>query len=321
MLCLSVALFPGAGVGCPLLSSRALWRSLRPLPCSSVCGLHCTGPTNARQSQWEIVISCAGGQVFLVCLGGASSAMRAIPVAAGCSMKEGSSISVSFWLRMPWSRGCWLSVTKRSVLFTLGSVHSCCRSVSSLWRTCCHSGGRFFFFFFFLWMGTQNRQNVWMWRSRSSLRGYCLGAVVPWFLATFHRFCVVAERALGWPGPARLDISLLPTWRLVLGPCFLVRRLPSVAFIGWPSWGFVYVSTFWNVVCIISWKYWIPFLQNLSFLLRLRLILSLPQLLASSCPGIWKRGWVCWSVFSSTILHGSWSSTALRLVTLGHHPS
>ena len=72
-----VALFPGAGVGCPLLSSQALWRRLRPLPCSSVYGLHCTGPTNARQSQWESVISCAGSQVFLVRLGGALSAMRA----------------------------------------------------------------------------------------------------------------------------------------------------------------------------------------------------------------------------------------------------
>ena len=86
MLCLSVALFPGAGLGCPLLPSRALWRRLRPLPCSSVGGLHCTGPTNARQSQWETVISCAGGQVFLVRLDGTSSAMRAVHVAAGCSM-------------------------------------------------------------------------------------------------------------------------------------------------------------------------------------------------------------------------------------------
>ena len=129
MLCLSVALFPGAGVGCPLLSSRALWRRLRPLPCSSVCWLHCTGPNNARQLQWETVISCAGGQVFLVRLSGASSAMRAVHVAAGCSMKEGSTISVFFWLRMPLSRGCWLSVRERSVLC---SVRSCCRSVSSL---------------------------------------------------------------------------------------------------------------------------------------------------------------------------------------------
>ena len=61
--------------------------------------------------------------------------------------------------------------------------------------------------------------------------------------------------------------SLLTAWRLVLGPCFLVRippihRLPM----GWHGWGFVYVSTFLNV-CIISWKYWISFLRNLSFLL------------------------------------------------------
>ena len=131
MPCLSVALFPGAVVGCPLLSSRVLWRRLRPLPCSSVCGLHCTGPTNVRQSQWETVISCAGGQVFLVRLGGALSAMRAVHVAAGCSMKEGSTISVS-WLRMLLARQCWLSVTERSVLCPLSSVRSCCRSISSL---------------------------------------------------------------------------------------------------------------------------------------------------------------------------------------------
>ena len=103
-----------------------------PFPCSSVCGLHCTGPTDARQSQWETVISCEGGQVFLVCLGGASSAVRAVHVAAGCSMTERSTISVSFWLRMPLSRGCWFSVTERSVLCSLSSVRSCCRSVSSL---------------------------------------------------------------------------------------------------------------------------------------------------------------------------------------------
>ena len=73
----------------PGLGDGVLWY----LPCSSVCGLHCTGPTNARQSQWETVISCAGGQVFLVRLGGVSSAMRAVPVAACCNMKVRSSIS------------------------------------------------------------------------------------------------------------------------------------------------------------------------------------------------------------------------------------
>ena len=85
-----------------------------------------------RPNQWETVISCAGGQVFLVRLGSALSAMRAVHVAAGCSMKEGSTISVSFRLRMPLARGCWLSVTERSVLCPLCSVRSCCRSVSSL---------------------------------------------------------------------------------------------------------------------------------------------------------------------------------------------
>ena len=85
-----------------------------------------------RPNQWETVISCAGGQVFLVRLGGASSAMRAVHVAAGCSMKEGSTISVSFWLRMPLARLCWLSITEPSVLCPLSSVRSCCRSVSSM---------------------------------------------------------------------------------------------------------------------------------------------------------------------------------------------
>ena len=50
--------------------------------------------------------------------------------AAGCSMKELSKITVSFWLRMLLSRVCWLSVTERSVLCPLSSVRSCCRSVS-----------------------------------------------------------------------------------------------------------------------------------------------------------------------------------------------
>ena len=42
---------------------------LRDLPCSSVGGLHCTGPANARQISWEKVIASGGGQVFLVRLG------------------------------------------------------------------------------------------------------------------------------------------------------------------------------------------------------------------------------------------------------------
>ena len=79
MLCLFLALFPGARLCCPLLSSWVLWRTLRPLPCSSVCGLYCTGPTNASQSQWETVIFCAAVKGYLVRFGYASSAMRAVP--------------------------------------------------------------------------------------------------------------------------------------------------------------------------------------------------------------------------------------------------
>ena len=100
-----MALLPGAGWVALCFRHGLYDYVLRPFPCSSVGGLHCTGPTNARQSQWENVISCAGGQVFLVRLGGASSAVRAVHVATGCRVKEGSLISVSFWLRMPWHWG------------------------------------------------------------------------------------------------------------------------------------------------------------------------------------------------------------------------
>ena len=34
-----------------------------------LAGFHCTGPANARQIAWETVITCGGGQVFLVRLG------------------------------------------------------------------------------------------------------------------------------------------------------------------------------------------------------------------------------------------------------------
>ena len=61
-LCLFLARFPDVRLWCPLLLSQVLWQTFRPLPCSSVCGLYCTGPTNARQSQWETVISCVDGQ-------------------------------------------------------------------------------------------------------------------------------------------------------------------------------------------------------------------------------------------------------------------
>ena len=93
-----------------------------------------------------------------------------------------------------------------------------------------------------------------------------------------------AGPGLTWScSPGHITASDLETgpWALLPRPSPAIRRLPM----GWPGWGFVYVSTFCNVVCIISWKYWIPFLQNLSFLLRLRLIIF-----SSSAPSIFMPG-------------------------------
>ena len=59
-----------SGSGCSVLCFRhGCDVLLRDLPSSSVGGLHCTGPANARQIAWEKVIACGGGQVFLVRLG------------------------------------------------------------------------------------------------------------------------------------------------------------------------------------------------------------------------------------------------------------
>ena len=68
-----------------------------------------------------------------------------------------------------------------------------------------------------------------MWLSRSSLRGY-LGAVAPRFLAAFHRFSVVAARALVCTGPARFDIHYLRPGVWSLGQASAFVLLPSAAF-------------------------------------------------------------------------------------------
>ena len=101
----------------------------------------------------------------------------------------------------------------------------------------------------------------------------------------------VAVRDLGCPSPARLDISLLPTWCLVLGPCFLVRRLPSVSlpWIGpvggvrvclhFLKWCLYY---FLEILDLIFFGISGSFCGNVWFLLFL-------ELLASSCPGSYGR--------------------------------
>ena len=92
--------------------------------------------------------------------GDASSAVRAVRFATGCSVKVGSSISVSFWLRMPGHRGAgsrsrnglfcvlWAGYTRAfapyllceelAVILVIGggcgaSAHPCEVSASGLW--------------------------------------------------------------------------------------------------------------------------------------------------------------------------------------------
>ena len=74
---------------------------LRNLPCSSVGGLYCTGPTNARQI-------AMGECYFLWGRSGLPGPLGRRIVGGAChsychrlSVKVGSSISVSFWLWMP----------------------------------------------------------------------------------------------------------------------------------------------------------------------------------------------------------------------------
>ena len=89
MLCLSVALFPGVGLGCPLLSSQALWQRLGAPPL--LLGLRAS---LYRPNQRETI---AVGDCYILCgrSGVSWSAWAAhrqpcepFLFAAGCSMKE-----------------------------------------------------------------------------------------------------------------------------------------------------------------------------------------------------------------------------------------
>ena len=127
-----------------------------------------------------------------------------------------------------------------------------------------------------------------VWPSRLSLRGY-LGAAAPRFLAAFHRFCVVAVYALGCPGPVRFDFHYLRpgVWSLGQSPAFVL--LPSAS----SPWVVVVGGSFMSPRFEMS----VLFPRNIrlhffgisrSFLGNV-LIPSLPQLLASSCPGSYGR--------------------------------
>ena len=90
---------------------------------------------NARQSQWETVLSCAGGRVLPGPLCCASSAMRAVPfcrrvlhegvIEDHCLLLAPDAV-VTGMPALGYGTVC---------LCLLSSVHSCCRSVSSLRRS------------------------------------------------------------------------------------------------------------------------------------------------------------------------------------------
>ena len=164
-------------------------------------------------------------------------------------MKVGSSISVSFWLRMPWhgdagsqSRNgqfCvpWAWRTRAvapcllcedlAVILVLGggcgaSAHSCEASASGLWSLGSSPPS------------TGSVVAVQAWVDRSCSPGHTASGLVP--------------------GPW--------TWLPRLSPAI---RLPSM---GWLGAAVCVCLHFLKCVCIISWKYRISFLRNLSFRLR-----------------------------------------------------
>ena len=92
-------------------------------------------PNQRETSQWETYNLCGWSGVTWSAWAAHRQRCERFPFAARCSMKELSKTTASFWLWMPLSRVCRLSVTERSVLCPLSSVRSCCRSVSSLRRT------------------------------------------------------------------------------------------------------------------------------------------------------------------------------------------
>ena len=70
-----------SGCECCVLCFRRVDVALQDLPCSSVGGLHCPGPVNARIIAWEIVFNLWGRSGFPGLLGAPHRlTVRAVPV-------------------------------------------------------------------------------------------------------------------------------------------------------------------------------------------------------------------------------------------------
>ena len=116
---------------------------------------------------------------------------------------------------MPLSWVSQLSVTERSVLCLLSSVRSCCHSISSLRRTLLSSW----------WEGEDVALAL-------VLAGLLLRGSCPWFLAAFHRSCVVAVQGWFYPGLLAKTYHCLLTGDWPLGHASSLVLLPS-AVIPW----------------------------------------------------------------------------------------
>ena len=202
---------------------------LSPSPCSSVFGLHCTGPTKRE--------TIAMGDCYILCgrlgvtwpLGCASSAMRAVPfLPQGVARRSyRRPLTISLWLGMLLSRVSQLLVPERSVLCPLS------------W---CVLSLRLFFETTFAVILVEGSGCG----TRTRPCGLLLGGSCP---SVPRRLPLVlcggcAGQALVLPGPARLETPLLTNWKLALGPCFLVGS-PTIRPhpMGCHGWRFVYVST------------------------------------------------------------------------------
>ena len=123
-----------------------------------------------------------------------------------------------------------------------------------------------------------------MWLLRPSLRGY-LGAAAPRRLAPFHRFCVVAAQALVCPGPICLDFPFLRPGVWSLGRTSAFVLLPSASFPWDVAVGGSCMSPRFELSVLFPGNIGQHFFGISRSFLGNVLILSLPQLLASSCPG------------------------------------
>ena len=238
-------------MGCPLLSSRFVTLCSGTSLAPRLAGFTVPARPTRDKSQWENVISCGGGQVFLVRLDGASSAVIAVHIATGCSVKVGSSISVSFWLRMPGHRGA--GSRSQNGLFCVTWAR-CTRAVApcllceELAVILLDGGG----------CGA----------SAHPCEASASGLFVPWFLAPFYRCC--GWRCRTWVDPVLLAWTYhcfrLGAWSLGLASSSVACH-PSPSH-GLARLGGLCMSPLFEMLSFISWKYWISFLRNLSFLLR-----------------------------------------------------